>query len=76
VLTQAYRPIGGTSSCQRQQDLLTPQIKKNDKRKAQEPFQQKLRLYGIIRNQFSNNKKSWIPQHNGKGRFGLKNDIS
>jgi hypothetical protein len=34
-------------------------------------LQQKQRLLGIIRTQFTNNSKSWIPQHTKKTRFGF-----
>jgi hypothetical protein len=74
MLSTAYRSIGGKNSSQRHQDQVIPEI--NIERQAQETYQQKPRLHGIIRTQFSHNSKSWIPQHPVKARFGLKNPIS
>jgi hypothetical protein len=34
--------------------------------------QQKLRILGIIRSQFSHHSKSWIHNHTEKARFGYK----
>jgi hypothetical protein len=32
----------------------------------------KARLLGIVRTQFSHHVKSWIPHHTGKATFGFK----
>jgi hypothetical protein len=71
VLTLAYRPTGRTNSSERQQDQLTPKIKRLPKESIR-IYQQKPRLHGIIRTHFSHLSKSWIPQHTRKARFGFK----
>jgi hypothetical protein len=68
VLTHAYRPTGRTSSSQRQQDYLTPEITRWQKA-TQKSYQQKPRLLGIIRTQSSHQRKFWIPQHTRKTRL-------
>ena len=47
-------------------------IDEDGERQAQKPYQQKPRLHGIIRTQFSQNSKSWLPQHTRKARCGFK----
>jgi hypothetical protein len=71
VLTQAYRCIGGTSSSQRQQDQLTPEITRWQKASAR-TLPKKPGLHGIIRTQFSQRSNPWIPQQTRKSRFGFK----
>ena len=38
----------------------------------QESYQQKQRLLGIVRTQYSHHSESWISQLTGKARFGFK----
>jgi hypothetical protein len=71
VLTEDYRPTGGTSSSQRHQVHLKPNITRWQKANAR-ILQQKSRLVGTIKTQFSHHRKSWIPQHTGKARCGFK----
>lgn len=76
VLT--HRPTGGSSHCQKQQDKLTPETTwwweiSTGSEQQKLSKQQKLRLLGIIRAQFSHQCKFWISKHNGKARFIFKN---
>jgi hypothetical protein len=71
VLTQAYRPTGGTSSSQRQLEHQN-QRSPDGEWQMQESYQQKPRFLGTIRTQFSQHIKSWIPQHTGKARCKFK----
>ena len=67
VLTQVYRPTGGSSSSQRQQDQLTLEITRWQKASARNlPTETK----SIWHHQ--SHSKSWIPQHTRKARFRFK----
>jgi hypothetical protein len=70
VLTQAYRPTGGKSFNQRQQDQVTQEITRCPKASTRTLLTENKN--GIIRTQFSHQSKSWIPQHTGKARFRFK----
>jgi hypothetical protein len=70
VLTRAYRLIGRTSSSQRQQEHITPQITRWQKANAR--ILQKPRPLGIIRTKYSNHRESWIPQPTRKARLRFK----
>ena len=71
VLTQAYRSIGGTSSSQRQQDHLTPEITRWQKANIRIlPTESKITWHH--QNPVFPPQQSWIPQHTGKAKFGFK----
>jgi hypothetical protein len=71
VLTQAYRPIGGTSSSQRQQEQLTPEITRWQKANTRN-LPKEIKATWRHQNPVLHNSKSWIPQHTWKARFGFK----
>jgi hypothetical protein len=71
VPTQAYTLTGRISSSQRQQKHLIPQ-EQDGERQTQEYYQQKPRLLGTIRIQFSHHCKSWILQQTRKARCTFK----
>ena len=69
VLTRAYRPTGGKAPAR---DSKTNTGDNQMTKGKHKNHQQKPRLLGIIRTQFSHHSKSWILQHTGKARFRFK----
>jgi hypothetical protein len=64
--TQAYRKDKPQSETARPANRRDNQMMRG---KLQKHKQQKPKLLGIIRNQFSYQSKPWILQHTGKARF-------
>ena len=69
VLRQGYRPIGGTSSSQRQQDQLTPE---KTRWQAQEYYNRNQDYMVLLEPDSPTTESQGYPQHKGKARFGFK----
>jgi hypothetical protein len=69
VLRQGYRPIGGTSSSQRQQDQITPE---KTRWQAQEYYNRNQDYMVLLEPDSPTTESQGYPQHKGKARFGFK----